>query len=112
MRILAICAAALGPGAGLVVLLLAFPSSVRFHDFARQGGVTPVIVSGSLEKKYVLEVNGSGVCWLDYDRDGYSDLYLVNGSSLEEALKKEDDPSTNYRTQSPRGNSRVRSTTG
>ena len=35
-------------------------------------------------KNYVLEVNGGGVCWLDYDNDGYMDLYLVNGSTVRE----------------------------
>src|SRR5262249_49511717 len=38
---------------------------------------------GSPQKDYVLEVNGSGVCWFDYNGDGYTDVYLVNGSTLQ-----------------------------
>lgn len=56
---------------------------IRFQDVSKQAGLTPLIVSGSREKNYVLEVNGSGVCWFDYDNDGYVDLYLVNGATLE-----------------------------
>src|ERR1051326_7726232 len=60
----------------------------QFLDVAKQAGITPVILSGSRAKNYVLEVNGSGVCWFDYNNDGYMDLYLVNGSTLEELQGK------------------------
>jgi enediyne biosynthesis protein E4 len=38
---------------------------------------------GTTEKKYILETNGSGVCLLDYDNDGWLDIYLVNGSTYD-----------------------------
>jgi hypothetical protein len=34
-------------------------------------------------KKYIFESTGSGVALIDYDRDGYPDLFLVNGSRLD-----------------------------
>ncbi|MCU1261904.1 MAG: ASPIC/UnbV, partial [Bryobacterales bacterium] len=34
-------------------------------------------------KKYIIEANGTGVAFLDYDRDGRQDVFLVNGSRLE-----------------------------
>jgi enediyne biosynthesis protein E4 len=34
-------------------------------------------------KKYIIEANGSGVAFLDYDNDGRQDIFLVNGSRLE-----------------------------
>jgi hypothetical protein len=34
-------------------------------------------------KKYIIETNGTGVAFLDYDRDGRQDVFLVNGSRLE-----------------------------
>lgn len=39
-------------------------------------------------KKYIIEANGTGVAFLDYDRDGRQDIFLVNGSSLEAVSQK------------------------
>ena len=58
-------------------------ASFRFEDITEKAGIHATIMSGSLRKDYILEVNGSGACWLDYNNDGYMDLYLVNGASLE-----------------------------
>ena len=47
-------------------------------------------------KKYIIETTGSGVAILDYDRDGWPDIYLVNGNALEPSTaqnKKPDRPS-------------------
>lgn len=38
-------------------------------------------VSGQDEKRYILEVVGSGVALFDYDNDGWLDIYLPNGST-------------------------------
>lgn len=40
-------------------------------------------VTGSSKKKVIIEVKGSGVCLIDYDNDGWLDIYLVNGSTFE-----------------------------
>ena len=40
-------------------------------------------VSGSAEKNQILELPGSGVALLDYDNDGWLDVYLLNGSTYE-----------------------------
>ncbi|MDQ2711799.1 MAG: CRTAC1 family protein, partial [Acidobacteriota bacterium] len=72
--------------------LLAFQeheaSQVTFQDVAQQAGIQPIIVAGDKKKNYVLEVNGSGLCWFDYNNDGYVDLYLVNGATLEQLQGK------------------------
>lgn len=34
-------------------------------------------------KKYIIEANGTGVAFFDYDGDGRQDIFLVNGSRLE-----------------------------
>ena len=47
----------------LLALAMAQDSGIQFVDVAARAGITPVIVSGSRAKDYVLEVNGSGVCW-------------------------------------------------
>ena len=44
-------------------------------------------------KKYIIETTGSGVAILDYDRDGWPDIYLVNGNALE--LGTEQEPASN-----------------
>ena len=41
------------------------------------------------EKKYIVESNDGGVLLLDYDRDGWLDIYFTNGSTVEMGLKGE-----------------------
>jgi hypothetical protein len=37
---------------------------------------------GEISKKYILETTGSGVAFIDYDNDGWLDIFFVNGSRL------------------------------
>ena len=46
---------------------------------------------GSPKKNTILETPGSGVALLDYDNDGWLDIYLVNGSTFD-ALKGKESP--------------------
>jgi hypothetical protein len=55
---------------------------IVFEDIAKAAGLTSWHhTMGSPEKKYILETIGSGVALLDYDNDGWLDIYLVNGST-------------------------------
>lgn len=57
---------------------------VTFVDVAGRVGLSEPIVYGGLEhKKYIIETNGSGVAFLDYDNDGWVDILLLNGTRLE-----------------------------
>ena len=47
--------------------------------------------SGAPEKRTILETPGSGVALLDYDNDGWLDIYLLNGSTFP-ALKGKEAP--------------------
>src|SRR5215472_16041876 len=47
--------------------------------------------SGTPEKPTILETQGSGVALLDYDNDGWLDIYLLNGSTVA-ALKGKEAP--------------------
>ena len=82
-----------------VPILLAWasaPEMVTFKDATARAGIASVIVAGGPKKQYVLEVNGSGVCWLDYDNDGWMDLYLVNGATMENLQGIEPQRTTNH----------------
>ncbi len=48
--------------------------------------------SGGPEKTTILETPGSGVALLDYDNDGWLDIYLVNGSTFAALAGKEAPP--------------------
>jgi len=62
------------------------PFSARFTDVAREAGLTqPVVYGGTESKSYIIEVVGCGVACLDYDNDGWVDLFLLNGTRLEGA---------------------------
>jgi len=38
---------------------------------------------GNARQEYILETDGSGVGLIDYDNDGWLDIYLVNGSTYD-----------------------------
>ena len=60
------------------------PFPVSFVDVARDAGLRAPLISGDEQsKKYIIEANGTGVAFLDYDRDGRQDIFLVNGSKLD-----------------------------
>ncbi len=96
--------------AGLA-LLAAAPTAVTFEEIGTKAGLTSVITSGGPKKNYVLEVNGSGTCWLDFDGDGWLDLYLVNGTSLAVMQGKAPARTTNHLYRN-RGNGTFTDVTG
>lgn len=66
---------------------------VVFADITKQAGLDKFLHrSGSPEKKTILETMGSGVALLDYDNDGWLDIYLLNGSTAGALLGKEAAP--------------------
>ncbi len=66
---------------GFLVLPSQPPKAWRFADVSETAGVTARTVSGTAEKKFLIETMGGGICVLDYDQDGRPDLYFVNGLS-------------------------------
>jgi hypothetical protein len=55
-----------------------------FADTAQAAGLTSWRhESGSSTKRFILDTVGSGVALLDYDNDGWLDIFLVNGSTYD-----------------------------
>jgi hypothetical protein len=60
------------------------PFYAYFTDVAASAGLTaPVIYGGVDHKEYILEANGCGCAFLDYDNDGWVDIFLLSGTRLE-----------------------------
>ena len=53
---------------------------IVFQNVAAAAGLTRWHhTAGTPEKRLIVEAKGPGVCLLDYDNDGWLDIYLVNG---------------------------------
>jgi len=61
------------------------PSRIAdFEDIAEKAGLTMTNVFGGVDtKKYIIETTGTGVAIFDYDNDGWPDIFIVNGTTLE-----------------------------
>jgi hypothetical protein len=53
---------------------------VQFVDVTAKSKIEFIHKSGASPEKYMVETFGSGVAWIDYDNDGFPDLYFVNGA--------------------------------
>ena len=52
----------------------------RFADVTAAAGITFVHAAAATPDKYMFETFGSGVAWIDFDNDGFVDLYFVNSA--------------------------------
>jgi hypothetical protein len=60
------------------------PFDAHFTDVSREAGLhAPVVYGGVESKKYILEANGCGCAFIDYDNDGWMDIFLLSGTRLE-----------------------------
>jgi len=56
------------------------PQHIRFVDITHAAGIHFVHNSGAFGKKYLPETLGPGVAFIDYNNDGWQDLFFVNGT--------------------------------
>jgi hypothetical protein len=57
---------------------------VTFVNVAAKAGITAKTIYGDERKnRYLLETTGSGAAFIDYDNDGWEDIFLVNGTRLD-----------------------------
>ncbi len=76
----------------------AVPEAVSWHfvDVAPEAGLTVVTHGGRPGKDHLLDSAGTGAAWLDYDRDGWLDAFVVNCWKLEGSEVVERGPNALY----------------
>ena len=74
-------------------LASALPLGVQFVNVAKQAGLTAKTIFGAERKnKFLLETTGCGVAFIDYDNDGWLDIFFVNGTRFETTYPKGQEP--------------------
>ena len=60
------------------------PGDVHFEDIASQAGLSALnVYGGDTHKEFIIETTGNGAIIFDYDNDGWPDIFLPNGSTVE-----------------------------
>jgi hypothetical protein len=89
-------------GALMIAIPLVFPGAQArkqatpapvFSDVTRAAGIDFNLTCGGAQKLYIMESMCGGIAVIDYDNDGWPDIFLVNGSTLED-LKASKSPSS------------------
>ena len=63
--------------------LSGLPFRARFTDVGRQAGlVHPTVYGSPDDPRYILETIGCGAAFIDYDGDGWQDVFILNGRTL------------------------------
>ncbi len=70
---------------------------VSFADVTRAAGIDFHLTCGGAEKRYILESMCGGLAFFDQDNDGWVDIFLLNGSSLDRLRAGESPQSKLYR---------------
>ena len=60
------------------------PPAPVFVDVTHAAGIDFHLTCGGAQKLYIMESMCGGVAVIDYDNDGWPDIFLVNGSTLED----------------------------
>ncbi len=61
----------------------------NFVDLAKKAGIDMTVTFGGKESKtYIIETTGTGIAIFDYDNDGWPDIFVVNGTTLDAAPGK------------------------
>ncbi len=68
-------------------VLAAKPSQIRFENRQSRSGVSFVLDNGTTEDKPIIDAVLGGVALLDYDNDGYLDIYFTNGAHIPDLVK-------------------------
>ena len=64
-------------------VLTSDPWEVTFTDVAARAGLTyPSVYGGIDRKRFIIETNGCGTAFIDYDNDGWIDALVLSGTRL------------------------------
>jgi enediyne biosynthesis protein E4 len=59
------------------------PFNARFTDIAEQAGLRAPAIYGRPDRvDYILETTGAGIAFLDYDNDGWLDIFVLSGTRM------------------------------
>jgi hypothetical protein len=60
------------------------PPFSRFVDIAESAGLTKTMIFGGTDHiTYIIELNGGGCAFFDYDNDGWMDIFILGGRRLD-----------------------------
>ncbi len=68
------------------------PSEMFFRDVTEATGIGFKHVNGASKRKFLPEIMGSGGCALDYDGDGWIDLYFIQSGELPDRRSDKNQP--------------------
>ncbi len=58
-------------------------STIQFEDITQRAGINFHLTCGTREKLYIMDALCGGVAFIDYNADGWPDIFLVNGATRE-----------------------------
>jgi enediyne biosynthesis protein E4 len=74
------------------------PLTFSFTEVGARAGLSAITVYGGMKtNRYLLETTGTGTAAFDYDNDGWLDVFVVNGTTLEGFPKGQEPTSHMYR---------------
>ena len=66
--------------------------AAQFRDITQRAGIRFVHTTGAFGRKYLPETMGPGVAFIDFDGDGWPDIFLVNGMDFPEHVRRHSTP--------------------
>jgi hypothetical protein len=85
------------PAAGRRAVAIQHGAAISFVDVTQAAGIDFHLTCGGPEKAYIMESMCGGVAVFDFDNDGWMDIFLVNGSTLEDLKAGKCHPGKLYR---------------
>ena len=63
--------------------------AVSFRDVAEQAGLRSPTVYGDRDQRFIIETNGCGLAFIDYDNDDWIDVLLLSGTRFKKGSRQE-----------------------